>query len=387
MRAQPFASFFLLASLDAMISIGVLAPLFWEVPSVAGDGSAVLGWHARELLFGYVPAVLAGFFLTALPRWTGKELSQNHGPVLLGLWLAARLTPWLPIAGPAPFVAPVAYTAGLISSHVVAARDRRDFKVLPPLWLLAAASGVVAISPADPAWMAFGCRLGLAATLVLIMIIGGRVVPSLTERYCVLHGKRGPMPSSPRVEAWAAFGGAAGLTAWTLDPTDPFMGFTGGVAAIAQFLRLMRWRGWIVIRVPSLAVLHVAYAFIPLGFALSAAAPWVPQWTPAVAGLHAWSAGALGCMTLAIMASMIRRRTGQSFASSRTGTLALILVVLAAATRIVGALSASPVFWQLCSAVFWICAFALFLFDFRRTLLAPALALIRRQGVAGGERS
>jgi hypothetical protein len=48
--------------------------------------------HVHEMVFGFVPAVITGFMLTAIPNWThrspirGKELM-----VLFGLWLAGRL--------------------------------------------------------------------------------------------------------------------------------------------------------------------------------------------------------------------------------------------------------------------------------------------------------
>jgi uncharacterized protein involved in response to NO len=29
-------------------------------------------WHVHEMLYGYVPAVVTGFLLTAIPNWTGR---------------------------------------------------------------------------------------------------------------------------------------------------------------------------------------------------------------------------------------------------------------------------------------------------------------------------
>jgi uncharacterized protein involved in response to NO len=44
--------------------------------SFAGNYGAV-AWHAHELLFGYVSAVLCGFLLTAIPNWTGRLTLQG----------------------------------------------------------------------------------------------------------------------------------------------------------------------------------------------------------------------------------------------------------------------------------------------------------------------
>ena len=39
-----------------------------------------VSWHAHELLFGYLGAIIAGFLLTAVPNWTGRLRSW------VGLW-------------------------------------------------------------------------------------------------------------------------------------------------------------------------------------------------------------------------------------------------------------------------------------------------------------
>src|SRR6478609_2678696 len=32
----------------------------------------LLDWHAHEMIYGYVAAVVTGFLLTAIPNWTGR---------------------------------------------------------------------------------------------------------------------------------------------------------------------------------------------------------------------------------------------------------------------------------------------------------------------------
>jgi len=65
--APPFAIFFPLAALDAFIVGGGWICALRESP-VSRAIADIAAWHRRELLFGYVVAVLAGFLLTALPR-------------------------------------------------------------------------------------------------------------------------------------------------------------------------------------------------------------------------------------------------------------------------------------------------------------------------------
>ena len=50
-------------------------------------------WHIHAMLFGFVPAAIAGFMLTAMPNWTGRP--SIKGAALAGLvvlWLRGRIT-------------------------------------------------------------------------------------------------------------------------------------------------------------------------------------------------------------------------------------------------------------------------------------------------------
>ena len=49
------------------------------------------------MLYGYVPAVVAGFLLTAIPNWTGRlPVAARRWPGCVLLWLAGRVAMLLP---------------------------------------------------------------------------------------------------------------------------------------------------------------------------------------------------------------------------------------------------------------------------------------------------
>ena len=90
-----FRPFFLGAALFAGLAIPVL------IVMLTGDGhSATLlaarNRHVHEMVFGFLPAVITGFLLRAIPHWTDRPPIQGHALMLLfGLWLAGRLLgPW-----------------------------------------------------------------------------------------------------------------------------------------------------------------------------------------------------------------------------------------------------------------------------------------------------
>jgi len=129
---------------------------------------------------------------------------------------------------------------------------------------------------------------------------------------------------------------ATALCIWivALDGVAP--GTTLLVAAVLQIFRVARWAGERTARERLVLVLHVAYAFVPLGFLLTSLAAF--GMVQPSAGLHAWMTGAVGTMTLAVMTRASLGHTGHDLVAG-TGTQAIYAaVVVAALARVVAGL-------------------------------------------------
>ncbi len=332
----------------------------------------VIDWHRQELLFGAEPAVCAGFLLTALPRWTGcPPASQAAARMLLALWLAGRVAGVLsrPVAAivAAVFILALALIA---ARNVIAAGDRRDAKIVGLLVIFALGAALAARSPAAD----LGFRVSLAAVVGLIIVIGGRIVPSLTAAHLRRSGAAPPRPPLPVIEILAATTAALALGAWLVSPDA---GWTGGACALAfggQVARIAQWRGRAAITRLSVLAFHIAYGWIAAGFALAAAHGLVgTAHIATTAVVHAWTVGAMGLMSLSVMASMIRRHTGQAFVASAPMTAAYICGGIAGLARVAPELFplARP-FWFSVAAGAWVLGFGLFLAAFRGSLLRRA---------------
>ena len=101
-------------------------------------------WHVHEMLYGYVPAVVTGFLLTAIPNWTGRLPLQGRPLMaLIAVWVAGRLaistsawTGWIFAAAiDAAFLLVI---AGAAAREIIAGRNWRNVKVLILLSLLLA---------------------------------------------------------------------------------------------------------------------------------------------------------------------------------------------------------------------------------------------------------
>jgi uncharacterized protein involved in response to NO len=142
------------------------------------------------------------------------------------------------------------------------------------------------------------------------------------------------------------------------------------IAGILQAVRLARWAGERTIADRLVLVLHVGYAFVPLGFLLIGASTWVPL-VPASAGVHAWTTGAAGLMTLAVMTRASLGHTGEPLQAGPATQAIYGLVLVAAVLRIVAAFAGSIILIEF-AGVAWIAGFALFVL-----LYGPLLAMRR----------
>ena len=140
------------------------------------------------------------------------------------------------------------------------------------------------------------------------------------------------------------------------------------IAGVLQAARLARWAGERTFADRLVLVLHVGYAFVPIGFLLlGAAILWPSEW-PTSAGLHAWMAGAIGLMTLAVMTRASLGHTGHELAASMPTQVIYFCALVAALARIVAAFEPSSALLY-AAAFAWVLAFGGFAAVFGPLLL------------------
>ncbi len=372
-----FRPFFLAAALWLPLALAL-----W-VWILAGGGPAALvldplAWHRHDMLFGGIGAVLAGFLLTAVPNWTG--LAPLRGRPLLALllaWLGARLAV---LAGPA--FLPVAAAAelgfllalwGWVAACVLRAGNRRN---LPVVALLGLYVGAAALTWGEglgaPLPAGLGHRLGLAAVLLLLALIGGRIVPAFTRNWLNRRGAAAlPAPFGPLDAATLAVWALA-LALWVVAPRAASTGIVLLAAALLHGLRLARWQGHRTLQEPLVWVLHLAYGWLALGAGLLGLALLGVGLDPATS-LHALTTGAIGTMTLAVMTRASLGHTGRPLAADRTTAAIYLLVTTGALARLAVPLAADPQVALAVAALLWGGAYLLFALHYGPMLVAPRL--------------
>jgi uncharacterized protein involved in response to NO len=355
-----FRPFFLAAGLWAALGILLWLPLYaggWTMPTAF----ALRDWHVHEMIYGYASAAIAGFLLTAVPNWTGR-LPVNGVPLaaLSALWLAGRVAIFVSAeigaaAAAAIDLAFLTTLAAVIGREIVAGRNWRNLKVLVVLGVLLAGNAAfhwesIRFGAAD-----YGNRIAVAAVIMMIMVVGGRIVPSFTRNWLSRRGPgRLPAPFG-RFDMACMAVAAAALAAWVIAESHPVTGALLVAAGLMQVVRLGRWAGDRTAADRLVLILHIGFAFVPVGFVLTGLAALRPE-VPPSAGIHAWTAGAIGIMTLAVMTRATLGHTGQALAASPGTQAVYLFAILAALLRICAVFHPAMLLLDL-AGVAWVCAF------------------------------
>ncbi|WP_297774446.1 NnrS family protein [uncultured Roseovarius sp.] len=297
-----------------------------------------ISWHAHEFLFGYLSAVIAGFLLTAVPNWTGR-LPILGWPLggLAALWLIGRVAVMVSFGVPPVAVAfldlamPVVLAVVMLR-EIVAGKNWRNLMVLAMLAVFTLGNAVFHWEAAQGEYAAqgYGLRLGLGAVIMMIALVGGRIVPSFTRNWLARRGAgRLPVPPMQRFDKAALLALLATCLLWVSAPMAQVTGAALIGAGALHVVRLARWAGERTFAEPLVVVLHVAYAFVPIGAICMGLEVLRPGLMGAAAAQHLWMAGATGLMTLAVMTRASLGHSGRTLTAG-VGTTLLYLLVLAA---------------------------------------------------------
>jgi uncharacterized protein involved in response to NO len=372
-----FRPFFLGAALFA----GVAIPAWILMLAGVGDSAALTAprdWHVHEMVFGFLPAVITGFMLTAIPNWTDRPpIRGGELMVLFALWLAGRLV--MAIPGGTPIMSAIVdgaflvAVAGFVWREIAAGGDwsRAPMGVLISLY--AGANILFHVLALSGAATDLPVRMALALVMVLLALIGGRVTPSFTEEFLVAQGKtEQPAPFS-------GFDGASILlvaiaaVAWTVQPLAPATGWMLVAAGFANLGRLLRWRGWATWREPLVLILHLGYGWLAISLLILGSAI-LGMGLPKEDAVHALTTGAVGVMTLAVMTRASLGHTGRPRHAGPMTVFIYTLVTLGALLRVFGPIADLPTTLMLgLAAIGWSGAYVLFALVYGPYLLRPSL--------------
>ncbi|MDX5376172.1 MAG: NnrS family protein [Halomonas sp.] len=294
LRLAAWRWLFPLAALHAalMVPLSLLALFHGWAPLQLASPAA----HAREMLFGFALAIIAGYLLGPQPR---RQLL-----LLVSLWLVGRLGvldwPGTVVASLADAVFAV-WVASRLVPRFIAAKKWRN-RLLSPLLGMLCLLAVVTLTWRYLDGMPSTAPLMHQSVLWLVLLMtfmGGRVIAPAVNGHLTKTSRQARAGVQPNVEGAliVLLGLAAFLAPWeALHPVAALLTLAGGV------LVLWRIRGWQPMKCrdrPDLQMLMLGYAWLAIGLILLAYRWWAPE--HASTALHAFTVGALGTLASGIM--------------------------------------------------------------------------------------
>jgi uncharacterized protein involved in response to NO len=180
--------------------------------------------------------------------------------------------------------------------------------------------------------------MAIAIVVLLISLIGGRIIPSFTRNWMVKRDRRDNLPTQPGKFDRAVIGTTAiALLAWLSGPAEAPTGMLVLLAAILQAVRLARWSGIRTLADPLVFILHVGYAWLPLGLTLLGLS--LMNYVTRSAAVHALTAGAMATMILAVMTRASLGHTARELKANAATITLYVLVTVGAVLRVSASLA------------------------------------------------
>jgi uncharacterized protein involved in response to NO len=364
--ALGFRPFYLGAAVFALLAMPVWLALYAGLP-MPTQAMSGLTWHMHEMIFGFAPAVIAGFLLTAVRNWTDRPTPTGWALAsLFLLWVSGRI---LMLTGPLPVAAAVDLmflpAVGVaVAIPIWQSRSQRNFKVLVIILALTIANlafhlanlQVIPYALLKPSY-----ELALNIITILIAIMGGRVIPVFMTNAIPTASVR----SDSRIEI-VAIGSLVTIAAMGL--ISPWWTMPKGIwivvlaaSALSHSIRLSLWAPHRAISQPLLLMLPVAYAWLPLSLALRLLAELAL--VPAAAAVHALTIGAMSSLMLAMMTRSALGHTGRPLLAGPAEIGAFTLLQLSAIVRVFAGSIPAELYRiaVLTAGTMWTVAFGVFL--------------------------
>lgn len=354
-------------------------------------GPIAPGWaHAMLTQYGMLPMFMFGFLLTVFPRWMGEPpiAVARYVPVGVGV-LGGYLLVHVGLLGFKPLLVTgfilmvLGYLAGLHALGGVLWRNRLRDRWAISTWsaLVLGAIGLILFTSyalgANPRLGQFAVNLGTFGVLLPVYFtICHRMIPFFSNNVVADYVVRRPSWSLP--------------VAWVLLLAHLFLAwFESPLLWLADLLLTMfflwhwlAWQPWKCMRPGLLAALHLAFAWLPVAFALYAIQGAALQFGGGFilerAPLHALAIGFFGSMLVAMVTRVTMGHSGRPLAMGRIAWLCFALLQITALLRIKAAVSNDVYFWSALAAFGWVLAFMPWVAHFVVIYLSP-----RRDGRPG----
>lgn len=305
-------------------------------------------WHAHEMIFGFIMAIVAGFLLTASSNWTGTKPHSGKSLIfIVSLWALGRFAFFLTLFNIEfpkylPMVIDLLFVPSLalyLAPRLIRAKRIRNLQFLVILTILFIANLQMHLSflgDISSAYEKRGIYLALNLIVLLLVILGGRVTPVFSNN------------ATPglNIQRYNLIEYTSIMSVWLYLIVD-YLGIetvtSPNIALVAFFfngIRLATWKSFKVIKNPLLFILHAGYFFIVLAFLMIFLSDTFGLF-PKSAAIHLLTAGAMGTYIIGMISRVSLGHSGRPIKLAKGFVVSYFLVGIGALLRFCSGFHAS----------------------------------------------
>ncbi|PHR60176.1 MAG: NnrS family protein [Robiginitomaculum sp.] len=366
-----FRPFFILAALQSVFML-----VLWAAQNAGYMPSAYLilnatSWHSHEMIYGFSIAVIAGFLLTAIANWTNTPpIQRAHLAGLCALWIAGRIVMNfdLGLSSALIFIISLSFIpifALSLARPLFATHNKRNFIFLGLLGVLWSAQICILVFDIYEA-----NYVALMMIIIMCSLIGGRIIPlftvnALRQKGLDLH----PKPQMKR-DMLALVSIILTTICLVVFPQSILLAFFAFTSALIHIIRMKNYHSLKTLSEPMLWILHIGYVWIIIGLILLGLSAL--NFANLSIAIHAFSAGAIGSLTLGMMVRVSLGHTGRKLHATKFTSASFVLMQIAIIFRVFGAwiMPDYTAAWIGLSAILWALCFVIFLYVYAPMLFA-----------------
>ncbi|MCB1196854.1 MAG: NnrS family protein [Deltaproteobacteria bacterium] len=357
-----FRPFFLIALIQNMIVALIWTLHFTGLHAFEIQVLSANRWHAFTMLFGFVFASIAGFLLTATPKWTNtKPVSRLYLKIVVFVFLVGQILLLTQPTMPTWLYQTVLSLIPLwLCVHLffifLKTKNYQQFVLLIPL-LVIALSVIFSFGSHGGTWIS----MANSAIRLILIVIAGRIIPFFTRSVMNVQIK----PANKYAERLLI----VILIILIFEPLYQYASFIGqmiwitltSLALVFNVYRFFLWPVRRAMKRPILFVLYIAYMWIIVHFFFNLTRNFGITTVVGQLELHALTFGAMGTMILGMLCRVTLGHTGRKIKSSKLMSTAFVLITFGAVMRVFGTMLVSShyVQWVQISGLFWMSAFLL----------------------------
>lgn len=368
-----FRPFFLLGSVSGVISLVVWLASFQGLTIILPANSL---WHAHEMLFGFVMAIVVGFLLTASANWANKPGLQGVKlGILTGVWLLGRLLFLVPEVGhELRMIVDLSFQPLAIIFLYPYLKSSSNKANLAFIGLLTSLWVCNLLFHLDQIKILQGfARQSLLASIqiviIILVVISGRVIPFFTKR--AIPDYRGI--NIPWLNHITNVFTLAFVGTYLFVESGPLLFWLGIANAILHSARLYVWFDYKILKSPILFILYLGYSWLVVAFFASSLA--TRGFISSSLATHAFSASAISIMIVGMMTRVTLGHTGRKIFASKTTILTYTLIVTGSLVRFFAPLLFSEHYSSviLLAGILWSGALITFIAEYASILTRPRI--------------